>query len=237
MIRKITYAIFLGIIVSALILFFAAFPFGKDKMAVGKYYLNNDAKQTGAANVVTAVTLDYRGFDTLGEVSVLFAAAAGVAILFYVLGEDKKRREKQVYPNFIVRVGSRIIFPFILLFGSYIFIHGHLTPGGGFQGGAIIASGFLLLYLAYPGESVNRKRLSVVEGLAGLTFVGLGLWGLLTKGNSFLFNFLPKGQFNTLFSAGILPIIYIAIGFKVASEFASIVDDMMCEAVCRGGEK
>ncbi len=237
MIRKITYAIFLGIIITALVLFFAAFPFGKNKMAVGNYYLKNDIKQTGAANVVTAVTLDYRGFDTLGEVSVLFAAAAGVAILFYVLGEDKKKREKQVYPNFIVRVGSRIIFPFILLFGSYIFIHGHLTPGGGFQGGAIIASGFLLLYLAYPGESVNRKRLSAVEGLAGLTFVGLGLWGLFTQGNSFLFNFLPKGQLNMIFSAGILPIIYIAIGFKVASEFASIVDDMMCEAVCRGGEK
>ncbi len=237
MIRKITYAIFLGIIITALVLFFAAFPFGKNKMAVGNYYLKNDIKQTGAANVVTAVTLDYRGFDTLGEVSVLFAAAAGVAILFYVLGEDKKKREKQVYPNFIVRVGSRIIFPFILLFGSYIFIHGHLTPGGGFQGGAIIASGFLLLYLAYPGESVNRKRLSVVEGIAGLTFVGLGLWGLFTQGNSFLFNFLPKGQLNMIFSAGILPIIYIAIGFKVASEFAGIVDDMMCEAVCRGGEK
>jgi multicomponent Na+:H+ antiporter subunit B len=84
---------------------------------------------------------------------------------------------------------------------------------------------------------VNRKRLSIVEGLAGITFVGLGLWGLLTQENSFLFNFLPKGQLNMIFSAGILPIIYIAIGFKVASEFASIVDDMMCEAVCHGGEK
>ncbi len=237
MIRKITYGIFLGIIVAALILFFAAFPFGKDKMSVGKYYLKNDINQTGAANVVTAVTLDYRGFDTLGEVSVLFAAAAGVAILFYVLEEDKKKREKQVYPNFIVRVGSRIIFPFILLFGSYIFIHGHLTPGGGFQGGAIIASGFLLLYLAYPGERVNRNKLTIAEGIAGLVFVGLGLWGLLTNGNSFLFNFLPKGRLNMIFSAGILPVIYIAIGFKVASEFAGIVDDMMCEAVCGGGEK
>ncbi len=236
MIRKITYAIFLGLIVATLILFFVAFPFGKNKMGVGKYYLNNDVKQTGAANVVTGVTLDYRGLDTLGEVTVLFAAAAGVSILFYLIDEDKKRRERQVYPNFIVRVGSRIIFPFILLFGSYIFIHGHLTPGGGFQGGSIIASGFLLLYLAYPGERVNRKKLAVTEGLAGLIFVVFGAIGIFTGAHSFLFNFLPKGTLNMLFSAGILPILYIAIGFKVGSEFASIIDDMMCQTVC-GGER
>jgi len=236
MIRKITYSVFLGLIVVSLILFFAAFPFGKNKMGVGKYYLNNDIKDTGAANAVTGVVLDYRGLDTLGEVTVLFAAAAGVAALFYLISEDKKKREKQVYPNFIVRVGSRIIFPFIILFGSYIFIHGHLTPGGGFQGGSIIASGFLLLYLAHPGERVNRKKLAITEGLAGLLFVAFGIAGIFTHASSFLFNFLPKGELNLIFSAGILPILYIAIGFKVGSEFASIIDDMMCEAVC-GGEK
>ncbi len=237
MIRKIVYAIFAAIIVIALVMFFAAYPFGANKMAVGTYYLNHGVAQTGAANIVTSVVLDYRGFDTLGEVSVLFAAAAGVAILFFMLGIGKKERENLTKPNFVVRVGSRIIFPFILLFGTYIFVHGHLTPGGGFQGGSIIASGFLLLYLSYPGTRVNRGGLSIIEGLAGLTFVVLGLWGLFTPTDSFLYNFLPKGLFNTLVSAGILPIIYIAIGFKVASEFAGIVDDMMCEVICRGGEK
>ncbi len=237
MIRKVVYSIFLAIIVLSLVMFFAAYPFGKNKMTVGEYYLNNGVAQTGAANIVTSVVLDYRGFDTLGEVSVLFAAAAGVAILFFMVGDKKKERKNLERPNFVVKVGSRIIFPFILLFGFYIFIHGHLTPGGGFQGGSIIASGFLLLYLAYPATRVNRKGLSVVEGIAGLTFVVLGLIGLLVPQSSFLFNFLPKGQLNTIVSAGILPIIYIAVGFKVASEFAGIVDDMMCKVICNGGEK
>ncbi len=237
MIRKIVYSIFLATIVLALVMFFAAYPFGKNKMTVGEYYLNNGVAQTGASNIVTSVVVDYRGFDTLGEVSVLFGAAAGVAILFFVLAENRRERKNITSPNFVVKVGSRIIFPFILLFGTYIFIHGHLTPGGGFQGGSIIASGFLLLYLAYPGTRVSRKKLSAVEGLAGLTFVLLGLYGLMLPESSFLFNFLPKGQLNALLSAGILPIIYIAIGFKVAAEFAGIVDDMMCEVICRGGEK
>ncbi len=238
MIKKVVYAIFGAIIVLALAMFFAAYPFGKNKMAVGEYYLNHGIEQTGAANIVTSVVLDYRGFDTLGEVSVLFGAAAGVAILFFLAKEGRREeRENLTKPNFVVKVGSRIIFPFILLFGTYIFIHGHLTPGGGFQGGSIIASGFLLLYLSYPGTRVKRSGLSVLEGLAGLTFVCLGLYGLLTPESSFLYNFLPKGQLNMLVSAGILPIIYIAIGFKVASEFAGIVDDMMCQVICRGGEK
>ncbi len=237
MIRKVVYAIFVATIVLALVMFFAAYPFGKNKMTVGEYYLNNGVAQTGAANIVTSVVLDYRGFDTLGEVSVLFAAAAGVAILFFMVGDRRKEQNDLTRPNFVVRVGSRIIFPFILLFGSYIFIHGHLTPGGGFQGGSIIASGFLLLYLSYPGTRARRAGLSVVEGIAGLTFVILGLIGLLVPQSSFLYNFLPKGQLNALISAGILPIIYIAVGFKVASEFAGIVDDMMCQVICRGGEK
>ncbi len=236
MIRKVVYSIFLAIIVLSLVLFFAAFPFGKNKMTVGKYYIDHGVQQTGAANIVTSVVLDYRGFDTLGEVSVLFAAAAGVGVLLHMIGERRERKVK-VPPNFVVRVGSRIVFPFILLFGVYIFVHGHLTPGGGFQGGSIIASGFLLLYLAYPNYKLKRGGLAAIEGLAGLTFVTLGLYGLLTPKVSFLYNFLPMGVFNTLVSAGILPIIYVAIGFKVASEFAGIIDDMICDVMCRGGEK
>ncbi len=237
MIRKVVYSIFLAIIVLSLVLFFAAFPFGKNKMTVGKYYIDHGVQQTGAANIVTSVVLDYRGFDTLGEVSVLFAAAAGVGILLYMIGENRRKKKIEIKPNFVVRIGSRIVFPFILLFGAYIFVHGHLTPGGGFQGGSIIASGFLLLYLAYPGYRLKRKGLAAIEGLAGLTFVCLGLYGLLTPKVSFLYNFLPMGTFNTLVSAGILPIIYIAIGFKVASEFAGIIDDVMSDVMYHGGEE
>jgi len=234
MIRKIVYSVFILIIIAAIAMFLNYYPFGNNKMDVANYYLQNTIPQTGAANVVTSVTLFYRGFDTLGEVTVLFTAALGVAVLFFI--EDKKRKTKVVKANFVTRVGTRIVFPFILLTGAYIFMHGHLTPGGGFQGGALIATGFLLLYLAYEETSIDRKKFYLVEGLGGLTYVIVGLLGYFMK-DSFLANVLPNGNLFDLLSGGIIPPIYIGVGLKVGSELANIIDDLMCEVKCvEGGE-
>jgi multicomponent Na+:H+ antiporter subunit B len=199
-----------------------------------KYCLENTVPQTGAANVVTSVTLFYRGFDTLGEVTVLFTAALGVSILYFI--EDKKRKTRIVESNFVTKVGTRVVFPFILLVGAYIFMHGHLTPGGGFQGGALIATGFLLLYLAYEETSINRAKFYLVEGLGGLTYVTMGLLGYFMK-DSFLANVLPNGQLFNLLSGGIILPIYIGVGLKVGSELSNIIDDLMCEVKCDGGEE
>lgn len=200
-------------------------PFGEDKMDVANHYVRNGISETGAANIVTSVVVTYRGFDTLGEVTILFIAAVGLgAVLF---SERKSRVEQpKEKASLIVRTGSNLLFPFILLLGVYVFIHGHLTPGGGFQGGAVIASGYLLLYLAWPRRRVNRSRFSAVESLSGLAFVVLGLLGIVC-GMGFLANFLPLGTRNTLFSAGIIPIINVAIGLKVGSELAGMVGDLM----------
>lgn len=233
MIRKIIYGIFILIIITAIAMFLAGTPFGVDKMDVAKYYLEETIPQTGAANVVTSVTLFYRGFDTLGEVTVLFTAALGVAILFFI--EDKKRKMTYVKANFVTKIGTRVVFPFILLTGAYIFMHGHLTPGGGFQGGALIATGFLLLYLAYEETSIDRKKFYLVEGLGGLTYVIVGLLGYFMK-DSFLANVLPNGTLFDLLSGGIILPIYIGVGLKVGSELANIVDDLFCEVKCTGGE-
>ncbi|MEF3245067.1 MAG: Na(+)/H(+) antiporter subunit B [Caldisericaceae bacterium] len=233
MIRKIIYGIFILIIVSAIAMFLRGTPFGVDKMDVGKYYLEETIPQTGAANVVTSVTLFYRGFDTLGEVTVLFTAALGVAVLLFI--EDKKRKMTYVKANFVTKIGTRIVFPFILLTGAYIFMHGHLTPGGGFQGGALIATGFLLLYLAYEETSIDRKKFYLVEGLGGLTYVIVGLLGYFMR-DSFLANVLPNGTLFDLLSGGIILPIYIGVGLKVGSELANIVDDLFCEVKCTGGE-
>jgi len=107
-----------------------------------------------------------------------------------------------------------------------VFIHGHLTPGGGFQGGVIIASGFLLSYLGCADLDARKTWLSATESLAGAAFVVGGLIGL-ALGGDFLMNFLPKGTFNTLFSAGLIPLIYAAIGFKVGAELAGIVANLL----------
>ncbi len=191
--------------------------------SVPNHYLVEGKNDTGATNIVTAVVVDYRGFDTLGEVTVLFLASTGVGALMYV-EEKKRRRVKRA--NAVVETGAKLLFGFIILFGAYIFVHGHLTPGGGFPGGAVIASSFLLLYLAYPKFHAEHKKLNVSESLAGLTFVIVGLLGLVI-GGYFLYNFLPFGLPTYLFSAGVIPIIYTAIGIKVGSELTGIIDSMM----------
>ena len=230
--RRIISIIILVIIGAGFIFAFSQIPFGKDKINVAGYYLKEGIQQTGAVNIVTSVVLNYRGFDTLGEVTVLFIAAIGLGTVLFVerkiqqkqLSNDKENKAKRA--SLILRTGSRLLFPLILLFGAYIFVHGHLTPGGGFQGGAIIASGFLLMCLAFPKQSINKKSSGIIESLSGLIFVGIGLLGLIFS-RYFLANFLPKGIPNTLFSAGIIPIIYIAIGFKVGFELTGIIDDLL----------
>jgi len=232
----ITLAILIFIVLA---LAFAKIPFGEkmstypdyysplqnetSNMSLPQHYLTYGKNETGATNMVTAIVVDYRGFDTLGEVTVLFLASTGVGSLMYV--EDKFRRKVR-RSNAVVETGSKLLFGFIILFGAYIFVHGHLTPGGGFPGGAIIASSFLLLYLAYPKFHAEHKKLNVSESLAGLTFVIVGLIGLIVAGY-FLYNFLPFGLPTYLFSAGVIPVIYVAIGVKVGSELTGIVDAMM----------
>jgi len=199
-------------------------PFGKTKSKVRKYYLEKGIQQTGATNIVTSVVVSYRGFDTLGEVTVLFIAAIGLSAVLYRKEERLKKEVRK--SSLILYTGCRFLFPLILLFGAYIFIHGHLTPGGGFQGGAVIASAFLLTMLGcWEWGGINRKRFKITESLSGLIFVVVGLLGLF-YGGYFLLNYLPKGMPNELFSAGIIPIIYIAIGFKVGSEITGIIDNM-----------
>lgn len=190
--------------------------------SVPKQYLNDSREDTGSQNVVTAIVVEYRGFDTLGEVTVLFTAATGLAVLM----EGYKRKiEEVVEPNFVLRVATVVILPFITIVGTYIFIHGHLTPGGGFPGGAIIASGFLLLLLVETRKGLPEKSLSVTESLAGMGYALIGLLGLVLA-NEFLQNYLPLGIFGTVFSAGIIPLIYIAIGFKVGSELGGILHNL-----------
>ena len=203
-----------------------AMPFGVPKTEIGDYYIENAREDTGATNVVTSVVVGYRAFDTLGEVTVLFVAALGLGAVLATAGG--KRGRSGVEPaSLILTAGNIFLFPLILLFGAYIFTHGHLTPGGGFQGGAVIASAFLLVYLSSPGKRISEKGASLTESLSGLAFVAIGLFGLTLGAHYFLANFLPKGDLNTLFSAGIIPIIYCAIGLKVGSELAGIVDNLM----------
>jgi len=225
--RRIVSILLLIIVAVGISLSLAKIPFGTSKTKVGRYYIDEGIKETGAVNIVTSVVVNYRGFDTLGEVTVLFIATIGLGAVLTAGGREKIRKTEPA--SLVLYTGCRLLFPLILVFGTYIFIHGHLTPGGGFQGGAIIASGFLLIYLGCRERRISRVAFNLAESLGGLIFVVIGLLGL-AFGDYFLSNFLPKGTANTLFSAGIIPIIYIAIGFKVGSELASIIDNLIEES-------
>jgi len=118
----------------------------------------------------------------------------------------------------IVKIIVRFISAMIMLFGAYLVLHGHLTPGGGFAGGVILASGFVLLTLAYGKEMVLKKlsftAASIMESLGALLFLMIAVAGFI--GGYFFLNVLPKGEPFKLLSAGIIPLCNISIGLKVS---------------------
>lgn len=189
-------------------------------------YVGDGPDELGAQNIVTAVIVTYRGLDTLGEVAVLFIAAAGVG---YVLRKSKEHKEAQGErreASEILKSGAEFLLPLLLLFGVYIFIHGHLTPGGGFQGGVVIASGFLLIMLSDVSYKLNSVVLALVESLSGAIYVILGVLGIILAGGFLDNRFLPLGEYGTLLSAGAIPLIYTVLGLKVGSELIGILKHM-----------
>lgn len=196
--------------------------------AVKDVYITQTVKSLKVSNAVTSIVVNFRGFDTLGEVTVLFLAVTVLGSILYKKRHSVGERSVLFSASSVVTAGSKLLFPAILLLGAYVFIHGHLSPGGGFQGGVIIATGFLLMLLAYENFSVGHSVLSVVESLAGITFAGVGLLGFM-NGGTFLQNFLHTGTLNDLFSGGIIPIIYIAVGFKVAAELTGVIYTVLHE--------
>ena len=119
----------------------------------------------------------------------------------------------------IVKVITRLTVGFILLFGIYIVLHGHISPGGGFAGGVIVALSFIHLILAYGGKfafkKLNRIKASLLESIGAIMFLAIALLGIV--GGFFFLNFLKKGEPFHLASAGIIPLGNIAICLKVGA--------------------
>lgn len=191
------------------------------------YYATHAAIETGSQNVVTAIIVTWRGLDTLGEVTVLFLTSAIVALVLAQSHAPSGTAGAGMRPaGELLATGTKMLVPLILLFGGYVFLNGHLSPGGGFQGGAILASAMLLLLLADPQRRFGHALIARIESLSGLTYVLIGLVGLVF-GLGFLdTSFLPLGWFGHLASAGAIPLISILIGLKVGAEFSSILESL-----------
>ncbi len=204
---------------------FAGYTPDAELNPTARYYAEHTAQDVGAANIVTAIVVTYRGLDTLGEVTVLFLSATLVGLVLARnrvgdgVGTPTPAGEMLI-------TGTRFLTPLVLLLGIYVFVNGHLTPGGGFQGGAILASAMLLALLTDPLRRFSHGLIAGIESLAGLIYVLLGALGLALAGGFLDNRILPVGAFGHLFSAGAIPVIYSLIGLKVGAEFASMLTSL-----------
>jgi multicomponent Na+:H+ antiporter subunit B len=234
------------VILSLVLLVFALVPFVRDIVpredvgGTSEEYVEEGPETLGAGNLVTSVVVTYRGLDTLGEVAVLFLAASGVGLLLKRKSREDDQPRKEEHPergsSEILRTASGFLMPLLILFGTYIFMHGHLTPGGGFQGGVVIASAFLLVFLSRPGGKAGHAALEAVESLSGTAYVAAGILGLVFAAGFLDSRILPLGEFGSLLSAGSIPIVYSLIGLKVGSELTGILDTLRSRNSGSGGE-
>ena len=190
--------------------------------ATATYYAENTVSDTGAANIVTAIIVTFRGLDTLGEVTVVFLTAAIVALVLQG-GMAGNSRSREWPAGELLQTGTRLLVPLIVLFGAYVLLNGHLTPGGGFQGGAIMASAVLLMLLAEPVRGFSHRLISMIESTSGFLYVVIGVLGMVLAGGFLDNRILPLGDFGAMLSAGAIPLIYALVGLKVGAEFSSIM--------------
>ena len=183
-------------------------------------------------NVVTAVVFDYRGFDTMGEEFILFAAVVGVVLLLRQGGREEPDRLNDSVGSDGVRIGGTLAVGACVLVSLWLISYGFVTPGGGFQGGAALASSVLLVFLvsshkAWSGVASDRV-LDPFEGVGAGGYVVIGL-GALIGGLPFLTNVLGPGSVGTLFSGGSAAFVNWSAGMEVAAAnlvlFTEFIDE------------
>lgn len=194
-------------------------------------YIEKGLEETGATNMVAGMILDYRAFDTLGESTVLFIAASAVLILLRIdrrpdgqpmqeqIAEESDDRHYEPKNDRILQGSAMLLTPVVLLFGIYIVLNGHLSPGGGFSGGAIISAG-LILYLnafgfAQAGRFFTYKTFMWVS-LFALAFYGLAKAYSFYMGANGLPSGIPLGTPGAILSSGLIMPLNVAVGAVVA---------------------
>lgn len=192
-------------------------------------YIENGLQETGAVNIVTGMILDYRAFDTLGESHVLFIATCTVLILLRIDG-DKKGRSGMGYAmendrihepknDIILQTVARILVPPIFIFGIYIILGGHLGPGGGFSGGAVIGAGLILYLNAFGFE--KTERFFTQKTYRRTSFCALACYALAKSysfytGANHIKSVIPLGTPGAILSSGLILILNICVGIVVA---------------------
>jgi multicomponent Na+:H+ antiporter subunit B len=229
--------------------------FGNYPGPYGPAILRVAVAQTHATGVVSAVNFSYRGFDTVGEEFILFTAAAGLSVVLRRLrgehererGEHEQQREQEsggsggpagagdnsnmLTTSPSVRLPALLLAGPTVLVGWWLASHAQTNPSGGFQGGAMLATALVLVYLA--GEFLTFRRLSPVAVLDAVEAIGAGGFAVIgviavAMGLPYLYNFVPLGQFpGAVSSGGVIPLISFFVGLEVAAAFAAIIGEFL----------
>jgi len=189
---------------------------------VSRKYIEDTMGDTGAVNIVAGMILDYRAFDTFGESTVLFVAAGTVLILLW--NEQKKNGKKSddlIYepkPNIILQNIAKVLVPIALMFGMYVVLNGHLSPGGGFSGGAIMGAALILYCNAFGAEATQRfftyKTFNTII-VTALAFYAIAKSYSFYTGANQIHSIIPHGIVGNIISSGLILPLNIAVGVIV----------------------
>ncbi|HTW68497.1 MAG TPA: MnhB domain-containing protein [Acetobacteraceae bacterium] len=206
--------------------------FGSHELPYGDAVNSTIPAARHISNMVSAVNFDVRGLDTLGEEFMLVCAVTGTVVLLRGERGEKltshpaqmRGRLNAPRSDALVLTG-RLMGPMVLLFGLYVVLHATVTPGGGFQGGVVISSGLLLLYLCEDYQTwrwfMRAGWLDACEGGGALIFVLAGA-APLCFGAHFLQNIMPLGKFRDMLSGGLMQIVNAAVACAVLGGFALV---------------
>lgn len=232
-----------AVIILAIALMYAASfmpPMGNPDNPTARHviprYLEQGVEEAGAENIITGIILNYRGYDTNGEVTVIFAALLAVLA---VLSREKRSYPAHTFtpaikPSPAIVTTVRFMVPFIILFSIYTILHGDISPGGGFQGGAIIG-GSLIAFTTVFGldealRRIPRRFRVLLEGSAVVMFIFVGLLGIALGANYLTF-MLPGVPVNVQPVLRLIMLLFIEIGIGVggAMIFTSILFALLKE--------
>ena len=214
-----------------------------DNNEVARRYIENGLDETGAVNIVSGMILDYRAFDTFGESCVLFVATICVTIMLRIDGrggegdDEEAESEKKAFGirqsafskldsrNFependtILRKSAIVVFPIIMVFGVYVILNGHISPGGGFSGGAILGAGFVLFLSAFGFNKterfMNANTVRIITLIALLVYCLSKCYSFFTGANH-LESGIPLGTPGAILSSGLILVLNICVGMVVA---------------------
>jgi multicomponent Na+:H+ antiporter subunit B len=210
--------------------------FGHYDFRYGAIVAKDSVPDRAATNSVAVTAFDYRAFDTLGEEFILFVSVLSVGVLLRRMRDEHEDETSGVEPERTVRgseamrwLGTALAAPVALL-AIEVIAHGHLTPGGGFQGGVVLMSAVALTFLGGQYALVARLRggatwIEVSEAVSAAAFAMLGVGGLIASG-VFFENFIAKGQ-SGLLTGGFIPLANVAVGAEVAAAFLMVTSELL----------